>query len=56
MSRVRSCLIEVFEWMKELNKEDLDNVAKLSNQEITLYKGFKLDRFKFKKEIGNVLL
>lgn len=50
--RVRGDLIEVFKWMKGINKGDISRVLKVSSQDRTRSNGFKLDKFRFQKEIG----
>ena len=50
--RVRGDLIEVFKWMKGINKGDIGRVLKISMQDRTRTNGFKLDKFRFQKEIG----
>ena len=43
-------MIEVHKWKSGLNKGDITKV--LSNQERTRNNGFKLDKFRFRREIG----
>ena len=50
--RARGDLIEVYKWKAGLNKGDITKVLKLSNQERTRNNGFKLDKFRFRREIG----
>ena len=50
--RVRGDLIEAFKWIKGINKGDINKVLKFSSQNITRSNGFKLDKFRFQKEIG----
>ena len=50
--RVRGELIEVFKWVKGYNKGDLGKVLILSEHDRTRSNGFKLDKYRFRKEIG----
>ena len=50
--RVRGDLIEVFKWVKGYNKGDLEKVLTFSQQGITRSNGFKLEKIRFRKEIG----
>ena len=50
--RVRGDMIEVFKWFKGINKGDINLVLKINNQGRTRSNGFKLDKFRFRKEIG----
>ena len=50
--RVRRDLIEVFKWIKGYNKEDINKVLIVKEKIRTLTKGFKLDKFRFRKDIG----
>ena len=50
--RVRGDLIEVYKWVKGFNKGDLSKVLIVNEQSRTRSNGFKLDKFRFKKEIG----
>ena len=45
-------MIEVFKWKKEINKGDINEVLKMKEEGITRSNGFKLDKFRFKKDIG----
>ena len=45
-------MIEVFKWKKGINKGDKSQVLKMKEEGITRLNGFKLDKFKFKKDIG----
>ena len=50
--RMRGDMIEVFKWMKGINKGDLNEVLIPTSNLRTRNNGFKLDKFKFRKEIG----
>ena len=50
--RMRGDMIEVFKWMKGINKGDLNEVLIPTSNLRTRNNGFKLDKLKFKKEIG----
>ena len=50
--RVRGDLIEVYKWMKGYNKGDINKVLIVREQNRTRSNGFKLDKFRFNREIG----
>ena len=50
--RLRGDLIEVFKWFKGINKGDIAKVLKVKEQGRTRTHGYKLDKFRFRKEIG----
>ena len=50
--RVRGDLIETYKWIKGINKGDINKVLKFSSQKRTRSNGFKLDKFRFHREIG----
>ena len=50
--RLRGDMIEVFKWVAGINKGDINDVLKFSEGERTRSNGFKLDKFRFKKDIG----
>ena len=50
--RVREDLIEVFKWVKGFNKGDVGKVLMVSSQDRTKNNGFKLEKCRFRKEIG----
>ena len=50
--RVRGDLIEVFKWVKGFNKGDINKVLIVSGPGITRTNGYKLEKFRFKKELG----
>lgn len=43
---------EVFKWVSGINKGDINDVLKFSNNERTRSNGFKLHKFRFRKDIG----
>ena len=45
-------MIEVFKWKEGINKGDISEVLKMKEEGITRSNGFKLDNFRFKKDIG----
>ena len=49
---LRRDLIEVFKWVKDFNKRDVEKVLTVSSQERTRSNGFKLEKCIFRKEIG----
>ncbi len=49
---MRGDMIEVFKWVKGFNKGDINQVLLVSNQVRTRTNVYKLDKFRFKKEIG----
>nr|XP_053657327.1 uncharacterized protein LOC128706451 [Cherax quadricarinatus] len=50
--RMRGDIIEVYKWMTGINKGDINKVLRVSNQVRTRNNGFKLDKFRFRKDIG----
>ena len=50
--RVRGDMIEVFKWFKGFNKGDINQVLIVCKQVKTCTNGYKLDKFRFNKEIG----
>ena len=50
--RVRGDMIEVYKWFSGINKGDINRVLKAGRQNNTRNNGFKLDKFRFRKEIG----
>ena len=50
--RVRGDFIEVYKWIKGYNKGDINKVLIFSEQNRTRNNGFKLNKFRFRKEIG----
>ena len=45
-------MIEVYKWIHGINEGDISKVLKISPQGRTRNNGFKLDKFRFQKEIG----
>ena len=50
--RIRGDMIEVFKWQKGYNKGDVDKILKVSGQARTRNNGFKLEKVRFRREIG----
>ncbi len=50
--RVRGDMIEVYKWMKGLHKGDIHKVLLVREQGRTRSNGFKLDKFRFNRDIG----
>ena len=50
--RLRGDLIEVFKWYRGYNKGDVNIILRISNQDRTRNNGFKLEKSRYKKEIG----
>ena len=50
--RLRGDLIEVFKWYRGYNKGDVSKILRISNHDRSRNNGFKLEKFRFKKEIG----
>ena len=50
--RLRGDLIEVFKWYRGYNKGDVSKILRISNQDRTRSNGFKLEKSRFKKELG----
>ena len=50
--RLRGDLIEVFKWYKGFNKGDMNVVLRISSGDRTRNNGFKLEKFRFRKEMG----
>ncbi len=45
-------MIEVYKWMKGYNKGDINKVLFVREQGMTRCNGFKLDKFRFNKDMG----
>ena len=45
-------MLEVFKWKEGINTGDISEVLKMKEEGITRSNGFKLDEFRFKKDIG----
>ena len=50
-SRLRGDVIKVFKWYRGYKKRDITKVLRINNQDRTRNNGFKLDKFRFKREI-----
>ena len=50
--RLRGDLIEVFKWYRGYNKGDVNRILRINNQDRTRNNGFKLEKSRYKKEIG----
>ena len=50
--RLRGDLIEVFKWFKGINKGDIAKVLKVEEQGRTRTHGYKLDKFRCRREVG----
>ena len=50
--RISGDMIEVYKWMHGINVGDISKVLKISPQVRTRNNGLKLDKFRFRKEIG----
>ena len=42
----------VFKWYTGYNKEDINKVLRVNNQDINRNNGFKLEKFRFRRETG----
>ena len=45
-------MIEIYKWFRGINKGDINKVLKIGSQDRTRNNGFKLNKFRFRKEIG----
>ena len=45
-------MIQVFKWKEGLNNGGLSDVLKMKEEDVTRSNGFKLDKFKFKTDVG----
>ena len=50
--RARGDLIEVFKWVKGINKGNINQVIEISNQDRTRGNGYKLEKLRFRTDIG----
>ena len=50
--RLRGDLIEVFKWYRGYNKGDVSKILRISNQDRTRNNGFKIEKSRYKKELG----
>ena len=53
--RCRGDIIVFLRWKKGINKGDISQVLKMKEEGITQSNGFKLDKFKFKKDIEELV-
>ena len=49
---LREDLLKVLQWYIRYNKGDISNVLRITNQHRTRNNGFKLEKFRFRREIG----
>ncbi len=49
---VRGKLKDVFKWVKGFNKSDISKVLRISQQDRMRNNGFKLEKYRFRREIG----
>ena len=52
--RAREDMIEVFKWVKGINKGNIEQVLEISSQERTRGNGYKLEKLRFRTDIGNI--
>ena len=45
-------MIEVFEWVKGINKRNINKVLEISSQDMTRGNGYKLEKLNFRTSIG----
>ncbi|ORD92756.1 hypothetical protein ECANGB1_578, partial [Enterospora canceri] len=50
--RARRDMIEVFKWVKGINKGNIDQVLEFSSQDRTRGNGYKLEKLRFRTDIG----
>ena len=50
--RARGDMIEVFKWIKGINKRNIDQVLETSSQERTHANGYKLEKLRFRTDLG----
>ena len=50
--RARGDMIEVYKWFSGINKGDLNDVLRLACQDRTRNNGYKLDKFRFRRDVG----
>ena len=50
--RARGDMIEVFKWVKGINKGNIDQVLEFSSQDRTRGNGYKLEKLRFRTDIG----
>ena len=55
--RTRGDMIEVFKWVKGINKGSIDQVLDVSNQDTrTRGNGYKFEKLRFKTDVGQILI
>ena len=45
-------MIEVFKWVKGINKGNIDHVLEISSQDRTCGNGYKLEKLRLRTDIG----
>ena len=50
--RARGDMIEVYKWVKGINKGSIEQVIEISSQGMTRSNGYKLDKPRFRTDIG----
>ena len=50
--RARGDMIEVFKWVNGIDKGNINHVLEFSSQEITRGNGYKLEKLRFRTDIG----
>ena len=45
-------MIEVYKWVKEINKGSIDQVIEISKESRTRSNGYKIDKTRFRIDIG----
>ena len=45
-------MIEVFKWVKGINKGNIDQVLEISSQDRTCGNGYKLEKLRFRPDLG----
>ena len=50
--RAREGMIEIFKWVKGINKENIDQVLEISSQDRTRGHGYKLEKLRFRIDLG----
>ena len=50
--RARGDMIEVFKWVKGINKENINQVLEISSQDRTRGNGYKPEKLRFRTDLG----
>ena len=50
--RARGDMIEVYKWVKEINKGNIDQVLEIASQDRARGNGYKLEKFRFRTDIS----